>query len=335
MIAVVVAAASAHENTVGIALLDKVAADTDTVQKALVDQGFKNAVVAHGQKVGIELEVVERNPAQTGFVPQAKRWVVERAYGILTLHRRLVRDYEHRPRSSESRVYWARGCGPPIATDGSATTSSSISRVWSLYPTRSLSRRRPRFRVPRSPPGRRSRESGRAIRCSSRGQGVCPSSRCSSPGWPAHVCWPRRPTQARPSVSGPSAPATSSITKKRRSGGARVRELTDVGATQVLEIGGAGTLTQSIEAVAHGGQIALVGNLAPGEGMDVHHFFRRAATLRSISVGSRSALERMTEAIARSGLWPVIDRVFPFEQAPEAVTHFKSGTYVGKAVISH
>ena len=107
VIAVVVAAASAHENAVGIALLDKVAADTDTVQKALVDQGFKNAVVAHGQKVGIEVEVVERNPAQAGFVPQAKRWVVERAYGILMLHRRLVRDYEHRPRSSESRVYWA------------------------------------------------------------------------------------------------------------------------------------------------------------------------------------------------------------------------------------
>jgi hypothetical protein len=50
---------------------------------------------------------VERNPAQTGFVPQAKRWVVERAYGILMLHRRLVRDYEHLPRSSESRVHWA------------------------------------------------------------------------------------------------------------------------------------------------------------------------------------------------------------------------------------
>ncbi|MEU3795772.1 IS5 family transposase [Streptomyces fructofermentans] len=107
VIAVVVAAASAHENAVGIALLDKVTADTDTVQKALVDQGFKNAVVAHGQKAGIEVEIVERNPAQTGFVPQAKRWVVERAYGILMLHRRLVRDYEHLPRSSESRVYWA------------------------------------------------------------------------------------------------------------------------------------------------------------------------------------------------------------------------------------
>ncbi|GAA1376094.1 hypothetical protein GCM10009612_73760 [Streptomyces beijiangensis] len=84
--AVVVVAASAHENADGIALLDKVAADTDSLEKALVDQGFKNAVVGHGQKVNIEVEVVERNPAQTGFVPQAKRWVVERAFGILMLH---------------------------------------------------------------------------------------------------------------------------------------------------------------------------------------------------------------------------------------------------------
>ncbi|MFF3432022.1 hypothetical protein [Streptomyces sp. NPDC002602] len=87
--------------------MDKVAADTDAVEKALVDQGFKNAVVAHGEKVGIGVEVVERDPAQTGFVPQTKRWVVERAYGILMLHRRLVRDYEHLPRSSQSRAGWA------------------------------------------------------------------------------------------------------------------------------------------------------------------------------------------------------------------------------------
>jgi hypothetical protein len=41
---------------------------------------------------------VERNPAQTGFVPIPKPWIVKRANGILALHRRLVRDYEHLPR---------------------------------------------------------------------------------------------------------------------------------------------------------------------------------------------------------------------------------------------
>jgi transposase len=107
VVAVAVLAASAHENTAGIALLDRVAAQAGTVRTALVDQGFKNAVAAHGATLGIDVQTVERNPADKGFVPQPKRWVVEQAYGILALHRRLVRDYEHRPASSESRVYWA------------------------------------------------------------------------------------------------------------------------------------------------------------------------------------------------------------------------------------
>ncbi|MYZ38129.1 IS5 family transposase [Streptomyces sp. MnatMP-M17] len=107
VIAVVVLAASAHDNAAGTALLDEVAADTDTVKKALVDQGFKNTVVEHGADLGIAVEIVERNPAVRGFVPQPIRWRVEQTNGILILHRRLVRDYERRPASSESRVYWA------------------------------------------------------------------------------------------------------------------------------------------------------------------------------------------------------------------------------------
>ncbi|MEU9858054.1 IS5 family transposase [Streptomyces sp. NPDC047974] len=108
VIAVVVLAASAHDNTAGIALLDQVADHTGgTVKKALVDQGFKNQVVAHGAGLGIDVETVTRNPQDRGFVPQPKRWRVEQIYGILILHRRLVRDHEHHPASSASRVYWA------------------------------------------------------------------------------------------------------------------------------------------------------------------------------------------------------------------------------------
>jgi transposase len=77
------------------------------VSTALVDQGFKGAVVAHGASAGIGVQVVERNPADKGFVPQPRRWVVEQTFGILSFHRRLVRDYEHKISSSASRVYWA------------------------------------------------------------------------------------------------------------------------------------------------------------------------------------------------------------------------------------
>ncbi|KJY40405.1 transposase [Streptomyces sp. NRRL S-444] len=91
-----------------MALLNQVAVHAGgTVRTALVDQGFKKQVTAHGALLGIEVEIVERNPQDRGFVPQPKRWRVEQTYGILMLHRRLVRDYEHRPTSSASRVYWA------------------------------------------------------------------------------------------------------------------------------------------------------------------------------------------------------------------------------------
>ncbi len=108
VIAVVVLAASAHENTAGVALLDRAAVVTEgSVTKALVDQGFKNTVVAHDASLRIAVDIVKRNPADKGSVPQPKRWVVEQTYGILMVHRRLIRDYEHHPASSESRVYWA------------------------------------------------------------------------------------------------------------------------------------------------------------------------------------------------------------------------------------
>jgi transposase len=106
IIAVAVTAASVHDNTIGVRLLDKVA-KVGTVTKAWVDQGFKNTVVAHGAALGIDVDVVARNPDSTGFVVQPKRWVVEQTNGTLMLERRLVRDYEIEPASSESRVLWA------------------------------------------------------------------------------------------------------------------------------------------------------------------------------------------------------------------------------------
>lgn len=83
--AVIVLAASAHDNAAGIALLDQVAENAGgTVEKALVDQGFTTQVVAHGDRLGVDVEIVERKPRETGFVPQPKRWRVEQTYGILS-----------------------------------------------------------------------------------------------------------------------------------------------------------------------------------------------------------------------------------------------------------
>ena len=114
IIGVVVLAASAHDNEVGIALLDQAAERCGMrLEKVLVDQGFKDAVIIHGAVKDITVEVVRRNldDEGKGFVPQPKRWVVEQVNGTLMLQRRLARNYDHRPDNATSRVYWASTAG--------------------------------------------------------------------------------------------------------------------------------------------------------------------------------------------------------------------------------
>ncbi|MFI7618478.1 transposase [Nonomuraea terrae] len=102
VIAVVVSAAGVHDNAIGIALLDKVAAANPSVTKAWADAGVKNAVAARRAGPGIEVEVVHRDPHALGFTPLPKRWMAEQACGTPMLHRRLARDYATLPASSAS-----------------------------------------------------------------------------------------------------------------------------------------------------------------------------------------------------------------------------------------
>jgi NADPH:quinone reductase-like Zn-dependent oxidoreductase len=115
----------------------------------------------------------------------------------------------------------------------------------------------------------------------------------------------------------------------------RVKELTDgVGVDHVLELGGAETLPRSLRAVRVGGQVSLVGSLSGLEAtLNLALVFMRGVRLQGILVGSRSTFEAMNEVIARDHLRPVIDRVFPFEEAPEAFAHLKAQTHFGKLVV--
>ena len=56
---------------------------------------------------GWHLEIVSKPPDQVGFAVQPRRWVVERAFAWLTTFRRLSKDYEELPESSEAWVYAA------------------------------------------------------------------------------------------------------------------------------------------------------------------------------------------------------------------------------------
>lgn len=117
--------------------------------------------------------------------------------------------------------------------------------------------------------------------------------------------------------------------------GARAKELTGgEGVDLVVEVGGAGTLQQSLRAVRIGGRVALIGNLA-GTSAEVPLtlIFMQRVNVYGILVGDRESFEAMNRAIAAHRLRPVVDRVFPLDDTRAAFEHMAAGRHFGKIVI--
>ncbi len=116
----------------------------------------------------------------------------------------------------------------------------------------------------------------------------------------------------------------------------RVRELTGgTGVDLVVEVGGAGTLTQSIKAVRTGGRISLIGVLTGASGeINPRPIVMKKIRLQGIFVGSREMFESMNRAISLHRLRPVIDRVFSFGEAGDALRYMESGSHFSKICIS-
>lgn len=114
--------------------------------------------------------------------------------------------------------------------------------------------------------------------------------------------------------------------------GARAREISGAGVDHVVEVGGAGTLGQSLKAVRVGGRVSMIGVLTGGQA-DTVPILMKNVCLQGIFVGSREMFEAMNKAIAASGMRPVIDRVFPFAELPGALRHMESGRHFGKIVL--
>jgi NADPH:quinone reductase-like Zn-dependent oxidoreductase len=114
-----------------------------------------------------------------------------------------------------------------------------------------------------------------------------------------------------------------------------VLKLTDgKGVDHVIEVGGIGTLAKSMQCVAFGGHVALIGVLAGFQGdPNPHPLLRKGASLHGIFVGNRAMFERLNAAVEANNLKPVIDKVFAFEDAVEALRHQQSGSHFGKVVI--
>lgn len=114
-----------------------------------------------------------------------------------------------------------------------------------------------------------------------------------------------------------------------------VLRLTDQrGVDQVVEVGGRDTFPKSLRALALGGTISVIGGVSGfSSEVPLPDIFWRSALVRGIYVGNRDMFEAMNRAIAHHHLTPVVDRVFPFAEAPAAYRYQESGAHFGKVVI--
>lgn len=107
------------------------------------------------------------------------------------------------------------------------------------------------------------------------------------------------------------------------------------GVDHVIEVGGVGTLARSYNSIGFGGKIALIGFLGGPVGQqEPYALLMKGGSLHGVGVGSTAMFEEMNRAIEVNGIKPVVDKVFPFEQAPEAFRQFAAGNFFGKVVIT-
>jgi len=118
--------------------------------------------------------------------------------------------------------------------------------------------------------------------------------------------------------------------------GKAVKELTGgTGVDHIIELGGAGTMQESLQAVRLGGEISLIGVLAgPAKELNITPILMRNIRVQGILVGNREYFESMNRAIAHHRLQPVVDRIFPFEETRKAFELMAGAGHFGKICIS-
>jgi len=118
--------------------------------------------------------------------------------------------------------------------------------------------------------------------------------------------------------------------------GRAARQLTGGrGVEFVMEVGGAGTLTQSLRAIGLGGHIAIIGVLGgAAEPLQIGSMIGTGAKLQGVMVGSRVMFEAMCRAIETHRIEPVVDKIYPFTEAVGAFEAMRAGQHFGKIVLS-
>jgi len=129
--------------------------------------------------------------------------------------------------------------------------------------------------------------------------------------------------------------ADATLKYTEREWGARAAELAGGTIDHVVEVGGLGTLAQSMQAVGFGGEIALIGVLSMQGDANPMALMIKGASLRGIFVGSAAMARDLNAFVDAHRVKPVVDRVFDFADAKAAYAYQSSGELFGKVVIAN
>ena len=123
--------------------------------------------------------------------------------------------------------------------------------------------------------------------------------------------------------------------KEREDWDRAVLELTGKrGVDQIVEVGGAGTLQRSVNAVKMGGHIAVIGVLSSKGEFNPATILMKSVKMHGIFVGSRQMFEQMNLLLCQHHhIKPVIDKTFEFGEVKEALGYMKAGAHFGKIVL--
>lgn len=106
------------------------------------------------------------------------------------------------------------------------------------------------------------------------------------------------------------------------------------GVDHVVEVGGPGTLAQSLRAVCPGGTISLIGVLSNAKpDFNFAVVVMNNIRLQGVTVGSKEQFERMLAAIAAHRMHPIVDRTFPLAELRRALEYLADGRHFGKVCI--
>jgi NADPH:quinone reductase-like Zn-dependent oxidoreductase len=106
------------------------------------------------------------------------------------------------------------------------------------------------------------------------------------------------------------------------------------GVDHVVEVGGQGTLAQSMQAIGFNGEIAIIGVLSLEGSVTPRDMMFKAGRMRGIFVGSAAMARSLNAAVDANAIKPVVDRVFAFEDAKAAYAYHASPALFGKTVIA-